>query len=253
MKCLEEAAIVFAFASATRKAGPKHRERMRPVFLVHPCRHGFWSPTQSKCHGFWSPTQSKCLIIMPDAAWESPSDLQSQIRPHRLGFSQCRVNVSGRRYASLALFACAADRRKNFGRKGVNGGSRLERNMFAFPDCGPRSLASRSNFSQFKGVRYAKLPHPRDRRVHWRHVLVCGQRTPRDDGRVPRARALRLRQPERSRDMRKMPWPGKVSPVRHAQPGFKAPQISCILSLARACWSRRSAGDWRSTRELAFC
>ena len=66
MKCFEEAAIVFAFASATRKAGPKHRERMRPVFLVHPCRHGFWSPTQSESHGFWSPTQSEsyesCLI-----------------------------------------------------------------------------------------------------------------------------------------------------------------------------------------------
>ena len=66
MKCLEEAAIVFAFASATRKAGPKHRERMRPVFLVHPCRHGFWSPTQSESHGFWSPTQSEsyesCLM-----------------------------------------------------------------------------------------------------------------------------------------------------------------------------------------------
>ena len=66
MKCFEEAAIVFAFASATRKAGPKHRERMRPVFLVHPCRHGFWSPTQSESHGFWSPTQSEsyesCLM-----------------------------------------------------------------------------------------------------------------------------------------------------------------------------------------------
>ena len=34
MKCFEEAAIVFAFASATRKAGPKHRKRMRPVFLI---------------------------------------------------------------------------------------------------------------------------------------------------------------------------------------------------------------------------
>ena len=55
MKCLEEAAIVFAFASATRKAGPKHRERMRPVFLVHPRRHGFRSPTQSEAY-------ESCLI-----------------------------------------------------------------------------------------------------------------------------------------------------------------------------------------------
>jgi len=55
MKCFEEAAIVFAFASATRKAGPKHRERMRPVFLIHPCRHGFWSPTQSESY-------ESCLI-----------------------------------------------------------------------------------------------------------------------------------------------------------------------------------------------
>ncbi|WP_457798160.1 hypothetical protein [Methylocystis sp. S23] len=37
MKRFEEPAIVFGLASATRKAGPKHRERMRPVFLVHPC------------------------------------------------------------------------------------------------------------------------------------------------------------------------------------------------------------------------
>ncbi len=55
MKCFEEAAIVFAFASATRKAGPKHRERMRLVFLVHPCRHGFSSPTQSEFY-------ESCLI-----------------------------------------------------------------------------------------------------------------------------------------------------------------------------------------------
>ena len=55
MKRFEEAAIVLAFASATRKAGPKHRERMRPVFLVHPCRHGFWSPTQSESY-------ESCLI-----------------------------------------------------------------------------------------------------------------------------------------------------------------------------------------------
>ena len=48
MKRFEEAAIVVGLASATRNAGPKHRERMRPVFLVHPRRHGFWSPTQSE-------------------------------------------------------------------------------------------------------------------------------------------------------------------------------------------------------------
>jgi hypothetical protein len=28
---------------------------MRPVFLVHPCRHGFWSPTQSESY-------ESCLI-----------------------------------------------------------------------------------------------------------------------------------------------------------------------------------------------
>ena len=48
MKRFEEPAIILALASTTGKAGPKHRERMSPVFFVHPCRHGFWSPTQSE-------------------------------------------------------------------------------------------------------------------------------------------------------------------------------------------------------------
>jgi hypothetical protein len=50
MKRFEEPTIIFGLASATRKAGSKHRERMRPVFLVHPRRHGFRSPTQSESY-----------------------------------------------------------------------------------------------------------------------------------------------------------------------------------------------------------
>jgi hypothetical protein len=41
MKRFEEPAIILALAPATWKAGSKHRERMRPVFLVHSRRHGF--------------------------------------------------------------------------------------------------------------------------------------------------------------------------------------------------------------------
>ena len=41
MKRFQKSAIILALASTTGKAGPKHRERMRPVFLVHPRRHGF--------------------------------------------------------------------------------------------------------------------------------------------------------------------------------------------------------------------
>jgi hypothetical protein len=55
MKGFEEPAIVFGLASATRQAGPKHRQRMRPIILVHSRRHGFWSPTQSEAY-------ESCLI-----------------------------------------------------------------------------------------------------------------------------------------------------------------------------------------------
>lgn len=40
MKRFEKPPVVLALAAATGKASSKHRERMRPVFLVHPRRHG---------------------------------------------------------------------------------------------------------------------------------------------------------------------------------------------------------------------
>jgi hypothetical protein len=39
MQRLEEAPIVLSFPSPTRQAGPKHRKRVRPIVLVHLCRH----------------------------------------------------------------------------------------------------------------------------------------------------------------------------------------------------------------------
>ena len=40
MKRLEEAAIVLGLPSAPRQAGAKHRKRVRPIVLIHLCRHG---------------------------------------------------------------------------------------------------------------------------------------------------------------------------------------------------------------------
>jgi hypothetical protein len=40
MKRLEEAAIVLGLPPAPGQAGPKHRERVRPIVLIHLCRHG---------------------------------------------------------------------------------------------------------------------------------------------------------------------------------------------------------------------
>ena len=39
MKRLEEAAIVLGFPAATGQAGPEHRKRVRPIVLIHLCRH----------------------------------------------------------------------------------------------------------------------------------------------------------------------------------------------------------------------
>jgi hypothetical protein len=39
MKRLEEAAIVIGFPSPPGQAGPEHRERVRPIVLIHPSRH----------------------------------------------------------------------------------------------------------------------------------------------------------------------------------------------------------------------
>ena len=39
MQRLEEAAIVLALPSAPGQAGAEHRKRVRPIVLIHPCRH----------------------------------------------------------------------------------------------------------------------------------------------------------------------------------------------------------------------
>src|ERR1700733_15305264 len=40
MKRLEEAAVVLGFPAAAGQAGPEHRKRVRPIVLIHLCRHG---------------------------------------------------------------------------------------------------------------------------------------------------------------------------------------------------------------------
>src|ERR1700733_11134122 len=40
MKRLEEAAGVLGFPAAAGQAGPEHRKRVRPIVLIHLCRHG---------------------------------------------------------------------------------------------------------------------------------------------------------------------------------------------------------------------
>src|ERR1700690_4074929 len=39
MKRLEETAVVLGFPSATGQTGPEHRKRVRPIVLIHLCRH----------------------------------------------------------------------------------------------------------------------------------------------------------------------------------------------------------------------
>ena len=50
MKRFEKPAVVLGFASAPWKAGAKHGKRMRPVLVIHPCRHRHQSPTQSETY-----------------------------------------------------------------------------------------------------------------------------------------------------------------------------------------------------------
>ena len=39
MQRFEEAAVVLGFPAATGQTGPEHRKRVRPIVLIHLCRH----------------------------------------------------------------------------------------------------------------------------------------------------------------------------------------------------------------------
>jgi hypothetical protein len=39
MQRFEEAAVVLGFPPASGQAGPEHRKRVRPIVLIHLCRH----------------------------------------------------------------------------------------------------------------------------------------------------------------------------------------------------------------------
>src|SRR6185437_7090580 len=55
MQRLEEAAIVLGLPSAPRQAGAKHRKRVRPIVLIHLCRHRLRPLIRSESH-------ESCLI-----------------------------------------------------------------------------------------------------------------------------------------------------------------------------------------------
>ena len=40
MERLEEAPVILGLPSPSREAGAKHRKRVRPIVLIHLCRHG---------------------------------------------------------------------------------------------------------------------------------------------------------------------------------------------------------------------
>jgi hypothetical protein len=51
MKPFEEAPVVFGFPASPGKAPAKCRQRVRPIFLIHPCRHAPRSPNQPETYG----------------------------------------------------------------------------------------------------------------------------------------------------------------------------------------------------------
>jgi hypothetical protein len=50
MKPFEEAPVVFGFPASPGKARAKHRQRVRPIYLIHPCRHAPRSPNQPETY-----------------------------------------------------------------------------------------------------------------------------------------------------------------------------------------------------------
>jgi hypothetical protein len=58
MKGLEKPSVIFGFPSPPRKAGAKHRKRMRPIVLIHPCRHIARPPIRSETYES-CPSQSR--------------------------------------------------------------------------------------------------------------------------------------------------------------------------------------------------
>jgi hypothetical protein len=52
---LKEAPVIVALPSSPGKAGAKHRQRVRPIFLIHLCRHAPRPPIRSE-------TYESCLI-----------------------------------------------------------------------------------------------------------------------------------------------------------------------------------------------
>src|ERR1700730_2172664 len=55
MERLKEAPAITALPSSPGKAGAKHRQRVRPIFLIHLCRHASRPPIRSE-------TYESCLI-----------------------------------------------------------------------------------------------------------------------------------------------------------------------------------------------
>jgi hypothetical protein len=75
MKRLEEAAIVLSLPPTARQAGAKHRKRVRPIVLIHPCRHRLRPLIRSESY-------ESCLIHR--------GNLEGYVRSraHGLGFAE---------------------------------------------------------------------------------------------------------------------------------------------------------------------
>src|ERR1700722_9381168 len=75
MERLKEAPIIVALPSSPGKAGAKHRQRVRPIFLIHLCRHAPRPPIRSE-------TYESCLI--------QPRNLEVYVRSraHGLGVAE---------------------------------------------------------------------------------------------------------------------------------------------------------------------
>src|ERR1700722_2847481 len=89
MERLEEAPVILGLPSPSRKAGAKHRKRVRPILIVHLRRHALRPPIRSE-------TYESCPIQQ-----RNPKNaLARKFRPHGLAFTRACVHL--RRMAAQA-------------------------------------------------------------------------------------------------------------------------------------------------------
>src|ERR1700691_3042724 len=80
MKRLEEAAVVRGLPAATGQTGPEHRKRVRPIVLIHLCRHRPRPLIRSESY-------ESCLIQPRNPKTSSLQSSSTRPSLNRLGFS----------------------------------------------------------------------------------------------------------------------------------------------------------------------